>query len=240
MAIRKAMCNGQIDVIKWFYNLGYKFEYCTNYVSYLSKNKHRWFFNGDLVYRYTQLDLNFIIRKGYLDLFDWLFEIDEGFKFTDKFINIAIQYSHIHIMNWIKNKGYLFIYSFDALEHSCDNDNTSVLKWFKKHDIIIKITDVFIVEMTIHGYVNVLSFLNSNEINYYYDHDKHLSKSNSFKNFVNSINLKDTTFNYKITVLEKYECSINWYKKAGFNINRIKWMCNMKIRKDDNRVWIFW
>ena len=254
IAIKTAMENGQIDVVKWFCNMGYRIEYSNRYVLFLderiqhiSKHDHPWFYNEDYIYKYTEADVEFIIRNDHFDLLKWLFELNNGFKLSDALVNFIVANNYIHILDWIKNKGFDIQYASDILICSCNNDNVNVLEWLQKNEIIIKITPAFVVRATIYGYIGVLDFLNTNELDYYHWNNiinaNVISEFKHFKNFVYSIcwkHFQHFSCSYNIGDFVKYECSLNWYTKSGFNLGQIEWIQHMKIEKYPEAYHFYW
>lgn len=246
LAIREAMRKGKIDVIKWFHGMGYVFTYskkCALHIAGKNKSCHDWFYNQDFIYVYTKNDIKFIIKCGHLALIEWFYESVYGFKISKIFVDVATRNNHIHILNWIKNKKFKFLYYSNAVETSCKGDNTKILTWYHNNGYIIEIRDGFIVYATLNGYIDVLEFLNSHEINYRCNYKNKFSRSKQFKFFIKTIDLNDILYmndGYDKIIIEGFKNSLNWYKKSGFDIDNIKWLKSLKIENRKDRAFVSW
>lgn len=236
--VKEAICNNQIDILKWFLNIGYKIEFSKYKILFIKEENtfeydYPWSCNGMYVYSGPDLKRD---KNGYFDLIKWLFEFGNGFKFPKTLLRYVIRNNHIHILDWIKNTGYEFQCFKDfILQDYCCNDHINVLEWCQKNRIGMKITDHFVIIATISGHINILEFLNSH-VTKYYDKSNHCWINVHFKDFIYSIrkkNLKCIKFydNCYESTLEKYNRSVNWYKKMGFDISRIKLIYGIKIKR---------
>ena len=80
--IRYASGNGDVNVLEWFKNSDYEFEYCKYAINYASGN-------------------------GHINVLEWFKNSDYEFKYDEEAINYASENGHIHVLEWFKKNGYM-------------------------------------------------------------------------------------------------------------------------------------
>jgi hypothetical protein len=105
--IFNASHRGHIQVLEWFKNSGYNFEYDVYSINYAS-----W--------------------KGHIQVLEWFKNSGYKFKYDENAITMASRNENIHILDWFKNSGYEFKYNENAVNSASSIGDIQVLEWFKK------------------------------------------------------------------------------------------------------------
>lgn len=101
-----ATYDGDLEIIKWLYNKGYKF---TNQVMRLAEERSNikiikfWFINGGKI---TEYGMNCAAINDKLDIMKWYY--NEGIDITDLSIQYVIERANMSILMWIHSTGYKF------------------------------------------------------------------------------------------------------------------------------------
>lgn len=161
-AIMMASKNGQIAVLEWFKkNLCFEFKYNENAIDLASQNGQiavlEWFKNCGFDFDYT-FAIDYASENGHLHILKWFkknskrscialatqdlslnpeSQNDSGFsgfifKYSFLAIDEASRNGHIHILKWFKNSGFELIYSHKAIDEASRNGHLYILKWFRK------------------------------------------------------------------------------------------------------------
>ena len=132
--INHASYYGHIEVLEWFKNSGYEFEY----------NKYEYAINN-------------AAGNGYIEILEWFKNSGYEFKYNEYAINYASENGHIQVLDWFKNSGYEFEYNKDAIKWASKNGHIKILDWFKNSGYELYTRDA-IVYSSFNGHIQVLKF----------------------------------------------------------------------------------
>ena len=108
--INNACLYGHVQVLEWFKNSGYEFNYHIYPIYYAS-------------------------MKGHVQVLEWFKNSGLEFKYDENAINYASLVGHIQVLEWFKNSGYKFKYSKKAFQ----NKFIEILKFYSYNFNIKKI-----------------------------------------------------------------------------------------------------
>ena len=134
--INNASCYNHIQVLEWFKNSEYEFEYSETAIFFASMHGHiqvlEWLknFGYNCKFYYT-LAINYASKYGHIQVLEWFKNSDYEFKYNEEAITYASQNCHIQVLEWFKNSGYSFKYDERAINGASENGHIQVLEWFK-------------------------------------------------------------------------------------------------------------
>jgi hypothetical protein len=141
--IEWASCYGHIQVLEWFKNSGYDFEYDIFAINYASKNGHiqvlEWFKNSGYEFKYSDLAINHASLNGHIQMLEWFKNSGYEFKYNEWAMNHASYFGHIQVLEWFKNSGYEFKYSKSAIYWARENGHIQILKFYSNNINIKKL-----------------------------------------------------------------------------------------------------
>jgi hypothetical protein len=108
--VYNASRNEHIEVLEWFKNSGYEFEYYEEVINEASINEH-------------------------IEVLEWFKNSGYEFKYDIWMINYACQYGNIKILEWVKNSGYTFKYNFYAIIWASRFEYVEILEFFKNRNV---------------------------------------------------------------------------------------------------------
>jgi hypothetical protein len=104
--IENACFYGHVQVLEWFKNSGYEFNY-------------------------NEMSINSASYYGHVQVLEWFKNSGYEFKYDEWAIINASGHGHIQVLEWFKNSGYEFKYDEEAITRASVNGHDQVLEWFK-------------------------------------------------------------------------------------------------------------
>jgi hypothetical protein len=151
--INNACFYGHVQVLEWFKNSGYEFEYNNYAITYASEsgrvNVLEWFKNSNCKFKYDENAIEHASENGHVQVLEWFKNSGYKFKYNEWAINCASENGHIQVLEWFKNSGYEFKYNKYAFDTTC----FKILKFFSykiniKKLIIFSKSNIFIKTIT--------------------------------------------------------------------------------------------
>ena len=141
--INNACLYGHVQVLEWFKNSGYEFNYYIYPIYYASHNGHiqvlEWFKNSGLEFKYNEWAINQASKYGHIKVLEWFKNSGYEFKYDECAINCASGTGHIQILEWFKNSDYEFKYNKYAIYDASVNGHVKILKFFSNNLSIKKL-----------------------------------------------------------------------------------------------------
>jgi hypothetical protein len=144
--INNASLYGHVQVLEWFKNSGYEFNYGKETISNASKNGHvevlEWFKHSGYEFKYDHWAINYTSEFGHIQVLEWFKNSGYEFKYNNWAICLASKYGHVQVLEWFKNSGYEFKYDDYAINYASYNGHVQVLEWFKNFGYKFKYMNV--------------------------------------------------------------------------------------------------
>ena len=132
--INNACKYGHIEVLEWFKNSGYEFNY-----------------NEVAIYQAS--------GYGHIQVLEWFKNSGYKFKYNQYAITYAIQNGHIKVLEWFKNSGYKFKHDYWAFYFASQNKYVQILKFFSNNFNIKKL----IIQLKKNIFIKTINFKTTNE-----------------------------------------------------------------------------
>jgi hypothetical protein len=165
--IKNASENGHVEILEWFKNSGYEFNYDEDAINKASENGHveilEWFKNSSYEFNYDEDAINKASKNGHIEILEWF--KNSGYEF--KYNNISSL--NIDVLEWFKNYGYKFKNNIDLIDRAALFGDIEVLEWLKKNNYPIKPNFNIIRTAASQNQIKILDWLKKNNYKIIYN-----------------------------------------------------------------------
>ena len=134
--IENACKYGHIQVLEWFKNSGYEFNFYESQIfDFALQYGNKWFKNHGYEFKFDCVPSYCAAVNGNTQVLEWFKNSGYKFKYNSLTIGYASYNGHIEILEWFKNYGYEFKYN----KYAFTNKFLKILKFFSNNFNIKKL-----------------------------------------------------------------------------------------------------
>ena len=131
--IKYASKYGHIQVLEWFKNSGYEFEYSETAIFFASGNGRvqvlEWFKNSGYEFKYDENAIDYASSFGNVQVLEWFKNSSYKFKYNKRFIFFSYRFKRVKILKFYNNN----VNIKKLIKWSCYHIFTKTIKFKTNH-----------------------------------------------------------------------------------------------------------